>query len=54
MGRVAVRARGSFNIRTATGTVTDEAAKWCRLVQRVDGYAYAEQLKGGALLPLPA
>ena len=50
VGRVAVRARGSFNIRTATRMVTDVAARWCRLVQRVDGYAYAERVKGGALL----
>jgi 5-methylcytosine-specific restriction endonuclease McrA len=54
VGRVAVRARGSFNIQTATRTVTDVAAKWCHIVQRVDGYAYAEHMKGGALLSPPA
>jgi 5-methylcytosine-specific restriction endonuclease McrA len=55
VGRVAVRARGSFNIRTATGVATDIAAHYCRMLQRSDGYAYSysrSQEKGGAALPL--
>jgi 5-methylcytosine-specific restriction endonuclease McrA len=36
-GRVAVRITGSFRI----GTVDAINAKWCRLLQRADGYAYA-------------
>ena len=40
-GRVAVRARGSFNIKTNMGTVTDVSWKYCALVQRADGYAFS-------------
>ncbi|WP_145883715.1 RNA-guided endonuclease IscB [Streptomyces sp. BK340] len=39
-GRVAVRTRGTFNIRTAHGTVTDIHHRHVRLLQRADGYAY--------------
>jgi hypothetical protein len=40
-GRVLVRARGSFDIVTKTGRVTDISFKACRLVQRTEGYRYA-------------
>jgi 5-methylcytosine-specific restriction endonuclease McrA len=43
VGRVAVRATGSFNITTATGTVQGLHARFCRLLQRADGYRYATQ-----------
>jgi hypothetical protein len=39
-GRVAVRARGSFNISTVHGIVTDIHHRHVRLLQRADGYAY--------------
>ena len=39
-GRVAVRSRGSFNIETKNGLVKDIGYKYCRLVQRGDGYSY--------------
>ena len=39
-GRVAVRARGSFNIRTAAGLVTDVSHRFCTLLSRSDGYGY--------------
>mgnify|MGYP003403507551 FL=1 len=39
-GRVAVRARGSFNIQTANGLVTDIHWRHCQLLQRADGYGY--------------
>jgi hypothetical protein len=39
IGRVAVRARGYFNIRTAHGTVKDVLYKHCSKIQRADGYA---------------
>jgi 5-methylcytosine-specific restriction endonuclease McrA len=39
-GRVAVRATGSFNIRTAAGTVQGIGHRHCRLIQRSDGWAY--------------
>lgn len=39
-GRVAVRASGSFNIRTSTELVQGISYKHCQLVQRADGYGY--------------
>jgi 5-methylcytosine-specific restriction endonuclease McrA len=41
IGRVAVRASGSFNITTATGTVQGLHQRFCRLLQQADGYRYA-------------
>ena len=42
-GRVAVRARGIFNIQTGQGLVKDVPARFCRLLQRSDGYGYSVQ-----------
>lgn len=39
-GRVAVRARGYFNIQTGAGLVSDVSYKYCRMIQRSDGYVY--------------
>nr|NGX38685.1 hypothetical protein [Chlamydiota bacterium] len=39
IGRVAVRASGSFNIQNAT-PVQGIAHTYCRLLQRADGYSY--------------
>jgi IS605 OrfB family transposase len=47
-GRVLVRARGSFDIVTKTARGTDISYKYCRVVQRAEGYRYAL----GAPLPL--
>jgi hypothetical protein len=44
-GKVAVKASGYFSITTGSGTVTDIAHRYCRLVQHNDGYSYQE--KGG-------
>ena len=41
-GRVAVRSRGSFNIKTPSGLVTDIGWRWCRLLQRADGFNYSQ------------
>ena len=41
IGRVAVRSRGSFNISTQTGTVTDISYKNCKKIQSCDGYSYS-------------
>ena len=41
LGRVAIRATGSFNIQTATGLVQGIAHRFCILIQRADGYGYA-------------
>ena len=46
-GRVAVRTKGSFNIATALGVVTDISHKHCFVIHRADGYNY----KGGAQCP---
>ena len=40
LGRVAVRSRGYFNIETKSGLVKDIGYKYCRIVQRGDGYSY--------------
>ncbi|MBV8667379.1 MAG: HNH endonuclease, partial [Burkholderiaceae bacterium] len=39
-GRVAVRAKGSFNIQTATGVIQGVAHRHCQMRQRNDGYSY--------------
>jgi len=41
IGRVAVRATGSFNIQTVDAVVQGISHKYCRIVQRGDGYGYA-------------
>ena len=55
VGRVAVRAKGRFNIQTAAGLVQGISYRHCRLIQRNDGYGYQQlnpgvtALAGGAL-----
>ena len=51
VGKVAVRATGSFNITTTTGTVQGISHKYCRIIHHADGYAYNEQEDGGPPLP---
>ncbi|MCE6957869.1 HNH endonuclease [Cereibacter sphaeroides] len=41
VGRVAIRATGSFNIQTAAGVVQGVSHRHCRLLQRGDGYGYS-------------
>ncbi|AEM49127.1 MAG: RNA-guided endonuclease IscB [Acidithiobacillus ferriphilus] len=41
LGRVAIRASGSFNIQTGNGLVQHVHHRFCKLVQRADGYGYA-------------
>lgn len=41
VGRVAVRATGSFNIQTAQGVVQGISHRYCKVVQRADGYGYS-------------
>jgi hypothetical protein len=53
VGRIAVRATGSCNITTATGTVQGVHVRYCRPLHRSDGYRYQDQ-KGEAALPSPA
>jgi len=40
IGRVAVRTSGSFNIQTALSTVQGISYRYCRVLQRADGYRY--------------
>ncbi len=42
IGRVAVRASGSFNIQTGSQVVQGIAYRHCRLIQRGDGYGYSQ------------
>jgi hypothetical protein len=48
VGRVAVRASGSFDITTASGKVQGISYRFCTTLQRVDGYTYR---KGEAAFP---
>jgi len=41
VGRVAIRATGSFNIQTPTGVVQGISWKHCLLLSRADGHAYS-------------
>jgi len=50
VGRLAVRATGSCNLKTARGTIQGIHVKYCHPLQQGDGYAY---VKGGAALPPP-
>jgi len=40
-GRVAIRASGSFNIQTPQGVVQGISHRYCKIVQRGDGYGYS-------------
>lgn len=44
MGRVAVRASGSFNLQTAQGVIQGVGYRYCKVIQRADGYGYSQQL----------
>lgn len=45
VGRVAVRASGSFNIQTQQGVIQGISHRHCTLIQRADGYSYFVQPK---------
>jgi len=42
-GRMSAKASGSFTIATRAGTVTDIGKKYCRKLQRADGYGYSQR-----------
>ena len=52
LGRVAIRASGSFNIQTGNGLVQGISHRFCSRIQRADGYGYSwikiATTKGGA------
>jgi hypothetical protein len=62
VGRVAIRASGSFNLQTKNGLVQGIHHRFCALMQRADGYGYAwsrtalvkEEAGTGAALSLSA
>ena len=41
VGRMSAKANGAFTIATPGGAVTDIGKKYCRCLQRADGYGYA-------------
>ena len=41
VGRVAVRASGSFNLQTGTEVIQGISHRYCTLLQRADGYGYS-------------
>ena len=43
VGRMAAKAKGGFTITTAKGKITDVGKKYCRVLQRADGYGYSQQ-----------
>jgi hypothetical protein len=45
IGRVAIRATGSFNIQTAAGVVQGISHKHCQRLQRADGFGYFQSPK---------
>jgi len=45
VGRVAIRRTGSFNIQTQDATVQGISYRYCRVLQRADGYGYSFQPK---------
>jgi 5-methylcytosine-specific restriction endonuclease McrA len=49
LGRIAIRASGSCNIQTATGTIQSIHYRYCRPLHRADGYSYAKGAR--AILP---
>ena len=57
VGRVAVRATGSFNIQTGSAVVQGVSHRHCRVMQRADGYGYSQLSTAGitpsVFLPQP-
>lgn len=51
VGRVAVRARGTFNITTKRGKVTDVPYRFCTPIGRTTGYSYQTGERHAAPLP---
>ncbi len=51
VGRVAVRAKGTFNITTKRGKVTDVPSRFCTPIGRTTGYSYQTGERHAAPLP---
>ncbi len=54
VGRVLVRASGSFDIRTKQGRVQGISHRFCTPVHRCDGYSYKIGVQYGQDSPTPA
>jgi len=51
VGRMSAKASGAFTIATSHGKVTDIGKKYCRILQRGDGYGYILKKEGEAVFP---
>ena len=51
VGKVAIKARGYFTITTPAGAVPDLPHRYCRMLQRADGYSYAKGARDFLSLP---
>jgi 5-methylcytosine-specific restriction endonuclease McrA len=55
VGRMCAKEKGGFTITTAQGKITDVGKKYCRVLQRADGYGYSQQrTPAGAYLSSPS
>jgi hypothetical protein len=45
VGRMAIQRTGSFNLQPPGGTVAGISHRYCRVLQRADGYSYCVQPK---------
>lgn len=52
-GRVAIRKSGSFNIQTADGVIQGISWKYCRILNRADGYSYQHRKNNGGSASFP-
>jgi len=43
VGRMAVKEKGGFTISTSRGKIPDIGKRYCHVLQRADGYGYAQQ-----------
>ena len=51
VGKVAIKASGYFTITTPAGAVPDIPHRYCRMLQRADGYSYAKGARDFLSLP---
>jgi hypothetical protein len=51
VGKVAIKARGTFTITTRERAVLDVPHRYCRLLHQADGYIYQTGVR--ACLPIP-
>ena len=54
VGRMSAKEKGGFTITTAQGKITDVGKKYCRVLQRTDGYGYSQHVPLRALFFPPS